>query len=74
MLNTPEYVAAHLRDLVPKAGSEDMARHRQEAIARYRSDRRRKLARLAASLRRAIPLVNRIGRTEVTPSKPKLAT
>jgi hypothetical protein len=56
--STPEYVAAHRRDLAdrpPKAGP--------ELIARYRRERRQKRALLVSAIYRAIPFVNRPSRT-----------
>jgi len=70
LLNTtPESVAAHLRelaDMAPQAGA-------AEAIARRRSERRKKLSRFAATIYHAIPFVKRAGETELAPTEPKPA-
>ena len=66
--STPEYVAAHLRDLAdkpPKPGP--------ELIARYHRERRQKLNRLAATVYRAVPFVNRADETRAAPKEPKPA-
>jgi len=71
MLPTPEYFAAHLRDLRPEAGpkAEAIARHRHEAITLHRQQRRHRLTRLAAFTYRAVPFVNRAGETKVLPTE-----
>ena len=72
MLPTPEYFAAHRRDLRPEAGSkaEAIARHRHEAITLHRQERRHTLTRLAAFIYRAVPFVNRVSETKVLPTEP----
>ncbi len=77
--STPEFIAAHLKDRVdtaPTAASEAIARHRAEAITRYRLERRVKLRLFAVTLFRSIHRSLRFakrtaGTTEVAPSKPK---
>ena len=70
MLNsTPEYVAAHQRDLADKP-----LKAAPELIARYREERRLKRRRLAASALRALPFVRREPGGEVAAAEPEPAT
>ena len=66
---TPEFAAAHQRELAdkpPKAGP--------AAIARYRSERREKRSLFLAAVYRSLPFVDRTRETEAAPSEPKPAT
>ncbi len=55
MLNsTPEYVQAHISSLKTSDGSGQIVRHRREALARHRAERRERLKRYAASLHQTL--------------------
>lgn len=69
---TPEYAAAHLRNLVDLADRPPKAE--SEAIARYRRERRKKRILFVTTIYRSIPFVNRASKTQAAPSEPKPAT
>jgi hypothetical protein len=65
--STPEYVQAHISGLQTSGGTGEVARHRMEAVARHRRDRRERFGRLAASLHRSLPFVNKKAELEAVP-------
>ena len=67
--STPEYVQAHINSLTSSATSGEIARHRIEAVTRHRSERRERFGRLAASIYRSLPFVNRAVEAELAPTK-----
>jgi hypothetical protein len=69
MMITPEYVQAHISNLTSSAASGEIARHRLEAVARLRRERRARLNRLASSVYRSLPFVNRAVEAELAPTK-----
>lgn len=66
---TPGYVQAHLNNLASSAASGEIARHRFEVVARLRRERRERLSRLAASVYRSLPFVNKGAEAELVPTK-----
>ena len=66
---TPEYVQAHISNLASRDASGEIARHRFEAVARLRRERRARLSRLASSVYRSLPFVNRAVEAEPAPTK-----
>ena len=52
--STPEYVQAHISNLKTIAGSGEASRHRMEAVARHRRERRERLKRYAATVHQAL--------------------
>ena len=67
--STPEYVQAHINNLTSNATSGEIARHRIEAVARHRRERRERIGRLAASIYRSLPFVNRRTKVEAVPAE-----
>jgi hypothetical protein len=67
--STPEYVQAHISSLKTTGGSGEIGRHRMEAVARHRRERRERFARLAASVYRTLPFVDRRAEAEVVPAE-----
>jgi len=53
-VNTPEYVQAHISNLKTDNGSGEAIRHRIEAVARHRRERRERLKQHAATIRQAL--------------------
>ena len=52
--STPEYVQAHISNLKTNDGSGEASRHRMEALARHRHERRERLKRYAASVHQSL--------------------
>jgi hypothetical protein len=52
--STPEYVQAHISNLKTNDGSGEASRHRMEAVARHRRERRERLRRYAATVYQAL--------------------
>ena len=52
--STPEYVQAHISNLKTNDGSGEASRHRMEAVARHRRERRDRLRRYAATVYQAL--------------------
>jgi hypothetical protein len=69
LMSTPEYVQAHISNLTSSAASGEIARHRFEAVARLRRERRARLSRFTASVYRSLPFVNRAVEVEPVPTK-----
>ena len=67
--STPEYVQVHISNLTSSAASGEIARHRFEAVARLRRERRARLSRFAASVCRSLPFVNRRTEVEAVPAE-----
>ena len=67
--STPEYVQAHINNLTSNATSGEIARHRIEAVARHRRERRERLSRLAASIYRSLPFASKAVEAEPAPTK-----
>ena len=67
--STPEYVQAHINNLASSATSGEIARHRIEAVAQLRRERRARLSRFAASVYRSLPFVNKAVGAEPVPAK-----
>ena len=64
MLNSsPEYVQAHIDNLKANDGSGEASRHRMEAVARHRSERRERLKRYAATVHQALRFGGPVDRT-----------
>ena len=69
LMSTPEYVQAHINNLTSSAASGEIARHRIEAVARLRHERRAGLSRLASSVYRSLPFVSKAVEAEPAPTK-----
>ena len=54
LMSTPEYVQAHISNLKTNDGSGEASRHRMEAVARHRRERRERLKRYAATVHKAL--------------------
>ena len=67
--STPEYVQAHISSLKTTDGSGEASRHRMEAVARHRRERRERIGRLAASIYRSLPFANRRIEVEAVPAE-----
>ena len=67
--STPEYVQAHISSLKTTDGSGEIGRHRMEAVARHRRERHERIGRLAASIYRSLPFVNRRTELEAVPAE-----
>jgi hypothetical protein len=67
--STPEYVQAHISSLKTTDGSGEASRHRMEAVARHRRERRERIDRLTASIYRSLPFVNRRTEVEAVPAE-----
>lgn len=69
LMSTPEYVQAHINNLTSSAASSEIARHRFEAVARLRRERRARFSRFAASIYRSLPFVDRAVEVKSVPTK-----
>jgi len=54
LMNTPEHIQAHINNLKTNDGSGEASRHRMEAVARHRRERRERLKRYAATVHKAL--------------------
>ena len=66
--STPEYVQVHISSLKTTDGSGEIGRHRMEAVARLRLERRERIGRLTASIYRSLPFVNRRNEVKSVPA------
>lgn len=64
MYPTIEHVQAHVSNLQPSAGSDDVARHIIEIRANNRRERRERLSQYAAAIWRSLRFASRTTRTD----------
>ena len=65
--STPEYVQAHISNLKTNEGSGEASRHRMEAVARHRRERRERLKRYAATVRQELRFWGAVDETVQAP-------
>ena len=67
--STPEYVQAHISNLKTNDGSGEASRHRMEAVAQHRRERRERFGRLTGSVLGSLPFVNKPIELEAVPAE-----